>query len=160
MKHPIDPRDVPLLQALLDPFIDKSRGPKNCWPWTGASNGRYGTVYFKGHNYGSHVLAYLADRKKIRQELLVLHNCDNSICCNPAHLFQGTHGRNAKDRERRNRGCYGTRNHLGKYPIQMVEEARRRYWAGESPTALTSEYKLSRNLIYLWASNRIRAHGI
>ena len=35
---------------------------------------------------------------------LVLHSCDNKICCNPKHLRSGTQQENMDDMYRRNRG--------------------------------------------------------
>lgn len=74
----------------------------SCWEWTGALD----------HNgYGKFNV-----NKKIRiasrvaweiihgeTELHVLHKCDNSKCCNPSHLFPGTHKQNMQDASQKKR---------------------------------------------------------
>lgn len=77
-----------------------------CWWWPGRpkSNG-YGYVAFNRTEYAVHrVMATarlgfdLHDRSR-----LVCHHCDNKLCCNPAHLYIGTHTSNLLDAWRRGR---------------------------------------------------------
>lgn len=78
----------------------------NCWEWTGSTTGNnhYGNMRIpnKGLAY-VHRLSYVMHKGKIPDGYKVLHKCDNSICCNPDHLFLGTQLDNIKDRDQKGR---------------------------------------------------------
>lgn len=81
--------------------VDNSGGPNECWPWTGKVRpGGYGQVrirFFHIDIQYSHHAAFFFSRGK-RAKNWVLHKCGNHICCNPAHLYDGTPAQNAADR--------------------------------------------------------------
>lgn len=79
--------------------------PRACWLWTaGCCTAGYGhfrlgsTVTGDRRKELSHRLAYELAYGPISDGLQVLHGCDNPPCCNPAHLFLGTHAENMRDR--------------------------------------------------------------
>lgn len=90
-----------LRQEDKDRFWSKVNCDSNaihCWEWTGATNGRYG--YFSmgaAGGYKSNRLAYHLHYEKEIGSLHVLHTCDNPKCCNPHHLYLGTHRDNMDD---------------------------------------------------------------
>jgi len=65
--------------------------------------GGYGVYVLDGRQLLTHRLMYVAYVGGIPNDpvtgapLLVLHECDNPPCCNPAHLFLGTHKDNHDD---------------------------------------------------------------
>lgn len=86
---------------ILNNGLDKSG---DCWIWTGKDNGNgYGYIYFDHKQHKCHRLAYEQAYGEIKDNLCVLHKCDNRRCCNPAHLFLGTYKDNAVDRQNKGR---------------------------------------------------------
>jgi len=71
-----------------------------CWPWTAGLMGRmgYGNFSVGGRNRAAHRVAWeSANGESIPDGKFVCHRCDNPVCCNPAHLFLGTHADNMRD---------------------------------------------------------------
>lgn len=78
----------------------KKGTPSECWPWQGQLNYHgYGMFYVSGRRTGVLVtrLAYYLANKSIDDDKFVCHACDNPPCCNPAHLWMGTHEENLRD---------------------------------------------------------------
>jgi hypothetical protein len=50
-----------------------------------------------GKQANAHRVAYELAVGAIPHGMMVCHHCDNPPCCNPTHLFVGTHSDNAKD---------------------------------------------------------------
>ena len=67
-------------------------------------------------------------------KLLVLHRCDNRRCCNPEHLFLGTHSDNTLDAVGKGRQFLpdnrGERSGLAKLTEEQVQEIRTKYASG------------------------------
>ena len=75
----------------------------DCWPWTGAANGRYGTVKSAGRPLLTHRVAWELTHGPIPAGIQVCHKCDNPICVRPTHLFLGTQRDNIADMDRKGR---------------------------------------------------------
>ena len=91
-------------------------GGDDCWEWRGDKRGYYGQIGVHGKTIKTHRLSWELANGPIPGGMNVLHHCDNPRCVNPHHLFLGTHGDNACDREKKHRG-----NH-GQLSIQQVLE--------------------------------------
>lgn len=87
------------------------KGPDDCWNWTASTNGR-GYGYFRfGESKVAHRVAYILTYGSIDDKLLILHSCDNRLCCNPVHLRQGTRGDNVHDAIDRKRYYHSSKTH-------------------------------------------------
>ena len=74
-----------------------------CWPWKNYRQ-RYGRTGFRNSHWLTHRVAYVLTIGEIPDGLHVLHKCDNTACCNPEHLFLGTHQDNMSDKSKKGRG--------------------------------------------------------
>ncbi len=84
--------------------VDASGGPDACWLWTGARNSRgYGHLAVGHGMMRAHRLAVLLASDTDIAGQLVCHACDTPLCCNPTHLFVGSHRDNVLDCVRKGR---------------------------------------------------------
>jgi len=90
------------LERLLGKLNKKENG---CWEWksTYLSNG-YGLFYWgivdgKEKTVKASRASWILHNGPILNNLHVLHKCHNRKCCNPEHLYLGTHMDNMRDRD-------------------------------------------------------------
>ena len=104
------------LRDRLEARLAKGRGPNgDCWEWTGSRlPAGYGKIGVSGRGRGvtetTHRVAYRLANGAFDESSEVCHRCDNPPCCNPDHLFLGTHADNMSDMAKKGRaGRYGGR---------------------------------------------------
>ncbi len=91
--------------------VDK-RGPDDCWPWTGATNGcGYGRIKIAGYLYLAHRVSYVIHKRNFTPNSdyhgrVVRHTCDNRACCNPKHLVLCDQAANVADMIRKGRAWW------------------------------------------------------
>lgn len=101
-------------------FFDKIEKAKGCWGWTAAVD-KAGRGRFKWNRRTGYAPRYSWEihRGQIPDGMYVLHTCDNPACTNPEHLFLGTLGDNARDRQAKGRSANvrGSNN-----PVAIINE--------------------------------------
>lgn len=115
------------------------RGPDECWPWKAATFKKKGKQMGYGRHAGSgpytyaHRCAWIFTHGPIPEGRLVMHACDNVLCCNPAHLSLGTDLDNSLDMRRKGR-------HAGKFTEAQILEIRRKSAEGKTDRELAAEF--------------------
>jgi hypothetical protein len=134
------------------PQVDK-RGPDDCWNWlgtVGSGKGNLGRARF-GWDYkdfNASRFAYILLHGD-PGPLMVCHTCDNTLCCNPAHLFLGTALDNNSDAASKDRTAFGVKNSKAKLDDGKIIQIRSRIRSGESYASIGRSYGVSRALIGL-----------
>jgi hypothetical protein len=137
-----------------------------CWEWQGAKTGMpgmlYGTIKINKKRWTAHRLAYVLHFGEIPAGMLVCHTCDNPPCCNPRHLFLGTHKDNHQDMLSKQRGNppRGDTHPHAKLSEMAVREIRRRYkFRGvDDSVSLAKEFGVSQRTIRDAANKSLWKH--
>lgn len=137
------------LRGTPDDFWAKvdRRGPDECWPWKASTYKKKGKQMGYGRHAGSgpftyaHRCAWIFTHGPILDGRLVMHKCDNVLCCNPAHLRIGTDQDNNDDKLAKAR-------HWGHLTPDDVREIRRKAADGISDKVLAAEYNTVPR--YIW----------
>lgn len=104
------------------PKVERGEG---CWLWNGRKDASgYGRYDRKGPFVYAHRIAWLCSHGEIPADKDVCHTCDVRNCCNPAHLFLGTHQENIADQVAKGRTTRGERNHWANFTNAQAEEVR------------------------------------
>ena len=128
--------------------IDRSAGSNGCWVWKrGTTFGGYGCLNFNRKTTRTHRLMWILTTGPIPPDVELCHTCDNPPCCNPNHLFPGTHLENMQDmhKKNRNRQPKGERNAWAKLTAAKVTLMRELYASGRfSFRSLAKEFGVSK----------------
>jgi hypothetical protein len=101
-RHKVTPTDDRHRKALLAKVIIPD-DPDACWGWAACfKETGYGRIRVDWIEYIASRLSY-AVHFQDPGDLDVCHSCDNPACCNPRHLYLGTHADNMRDTVTRGR---------------------------------------------------------
>src|SRR4029077_16288547 len=104
-----------------------------CWIWMGNTliRGGYGCFTMRPagiHMRRAHRLAWqLYRRSELPTEVHILHKCDNPLCVNPDHLFEGDQAYNMRDMALKGRQRAGKNHHCYKHGRYIGDKANPEY---------------------------------
>jgi len=134
--------------------VDK-RSENECWEWKGYKNADgYGKTWINDRGYFAHRVIFdlafpniitLNAPKSTNKFGFVLHTCDNPICCNPKHLWVGTHKDNMEDKKRKGRcpDYSGDKGPRAKLTMAQARQARELRKNGAKVSDLAKQFELS-----------------
>ena len=124
--------------------VDRSGGPKACWPWVGGMTSGYGVLRVDGNPEAAHHFSYILHHGPYLSTLCVLHLCHNRACVNPRHLMLGTKGDNNLQTRESNRH----RSLFSPEEILAIRQAE----GTMSASKLAKTYKVTKTTILnIWA---------
>jgi hypothetical protein len=147
--------------------VDRRGGQYACWPWIGTMcRAGYGRFSIQGkrrehkrkRRANAHRISFSLARGPVPAELFVCHRCDNPPCCNPAHLFLGTHTENMRDMYAKGRkpSRKGVSRTLPREVADHVAGYRER---GERPEDVARDHGIKVRMVYWLAAQRGLAPG-
>lgn len=146
----------------------KRGDPDECWEWQRSCCGlrrEYGKTSYDGKGILAHRAAWLLTHGSLPERPLeVCHSCDNPLCCNPRHLWIGTHYQNMIDKVTKGRANtpFGSRNGGAKLTELQVEQIKQLLASGLSQRKIAEQFNVSQpSICYInsgshWQHNQER----
>lgn len=137
--------------------------PGGCWIWQGRlTKEGYGSLQWNRPGLprlsNAHRIAFAVYNGE-PGSLYVCHKCDVRACCNPDHLFLGTHADNAADMVSKKRQARGMGHGRRSLTEDQVREIRKLYVPGVNTHAeVASIYGVSRSIVSRIVSNKLWPH--
>lgn len=105
--------------------IDK-KSETECWIWQGTkTTAGYGVLRVNYKlKYAHRLMWILHNKTDIPKRGCICHSCDNPPCCNPAHLFLGSHSDNMKDAKAKGRISHGISHFLTELTEDDIRQIR------------------------------------
>lgn len=143
-------------------FLNKvsKQGHDGCWLWMGAkTSSGYGKMRIDGRTVQTHRYSYELYYGAIPNGMFVMHSCDRTTCCNPAHLSLGTHSENMRDRDNKGRKPIGSKTGKAKLTEAQVAEIRCEYAKGTvTLETLSAQYGISQSSISMIVNRKRWRH--
>ena len=141
------------------------RGPDECWEWRGdRSEANYGNVYRRidgrKRRLRAHRIAFELSKGPIPSGKFICHTCDNPPCCNPAHLWAGSHADNTADCARKKR--MWLQKHPEQCPLRKLSDEQvlavrfRFNLCGDRQKDIAREFGITQAHVSSLASSRFR----
>lgn len=126
-----------------------------CWLWGRTTSAGYGCMTVAGKPIRVHRLVLALVQGKSEREIdEACHRCDVSLCCNPDHMFEGTHGDNVRDAVSKGRATpprgvrmLGTSNGSAKLDADRVVAIRNMAAAGTTHESIARVHGVSQSTV-------------
>ncbi len=126
--------------------------PDECWEWQGCRGPQgYGELKIHSNTKRAHRTAWqLNAGREPLEGLLILHHCDNPPCCNPSHLYEGTHQNNSDDMKMRDRynPAIGERNGQAKLTEDKVRYIKQQLKKGTPVFIISDKVEISQSVVF------------
>lgn len=146
---------------ILGNIIENENG---CWEWQKSKVCGYGRTrdYETKKDILAHRLSYNIFKGSIPENKSICHSCDNPSCCNPEHLWIGSHRENMLDSNQKGRtykvsyDSKGLKNGNAKISEEEVRNIRKLSSEGMRDCDIARKYKMSQTNVrrikrgYLW----------
>lgn len=123
----------------------------DCWNWLASNKGGYGTFCFRNKQISAHRFSFVITHGDIIGDKHVLHTCDTPSCCNPKHLFLGTHLDNMEDRNVKGRAkggsLKGEKNKRSRFKTEDILNIRKMAKEGYKQKHIAKEYNTAQAVI-------------
>lgn len=118
-------KPIPVEERIMN-FIN-IKEENECWEFVGSKNkDGYGRIGISnGKTESAHRVMFKINKGDIPKDMVVMHICDNTSCCNPNHLILGTQNDNIQDMI--NKGRFVQRNTPYKLTEEQMNEIRNKY---------------------------------
>lgn len=135
------------IEDFLVKISELSFDEKGCKNWNrGKDKDGYGYYAIKGITYRSHRLLYITIFPGSYENKVVMHKCDNRLCCNISHLEVGSPSENTLDMVKKHRNVKGSLVGTSKFTEIQVNEIRSKY-PEKSTIKLAKEYGVCKQTI-------------
>jgi hypothetical protein len=138
---------------ILRQRIDSNSVPvteSGCFIWMGCVSNGYGRIRIPNMRVTAYVhrIVCLLSIGYVPEDALICHHCDTRVCCNPAHVYIGSHATNINDAVRRGRHIAGFAlidQHGEKGPAAKLTEDAAAYiqTSTESGASLSNRFGVS-----------------
>ncbi len=106
-----------MISSSRERFFSKVDKSGDCWIWIGpVSVGcGYGNFSVGKKQYSAHRYSWFVEHG-VHPSMIICHKCDNKLCVNPDHLFEGTQRDNILDAKSKGRLAVGDRSGARLHP--------------------------------------------
>lgn len=128
------------LKKFFDKHVIRQDG---CWGWKGSiAGGGYPMLMFGHKQMNANRISFLLHNGELKDDIWVLHKCDNKICTNPDHLFLGTPRDNTLDKIQKGRD-----NPRRKLTVENVKKIKNLLALGVTMTKIARDYSVNHSTI-------------
>ena len=119
-----------------------------CWEWDKTiGRGGYGKIQINKAQVTASRASYEEFIGPIPDGMLVCHKCDNRRCCNPEHLFLGTHQDNADDMLSKSRSMHGSWHYKATIDESQAVAVFEMIKSGATNSEIQGELGVGKNVI-------------